>query len=172
MSLLQESRAFPHVPPNCVLFTLFNESAARVRRISFICHLSPSFLRLDNTKYLLHAFHAIPTLHLFVCSSLSHSLSHLAGSTLQIIAENLQSCTASLLLFNWDFLIHTFSLLMAPTAKHYQKEQTICAYHTLPSSLLSLKANRWKCSLFIPIQDTFTWGEICLHVRQEGIQSV
>lgn len=141
--------------------------------VSFICHLSPSFLPLDNAKYLLRTFHAIPTLHLFVCSSLSHSLSHLASSTLQIIAENLQSCTVSLLLFSWDFLIHTFSLLTAPTAKHYQKEQTICARITsyYPHSLFHLKLTDGSAvmytgsslivRLFIPIQDTFTCSEIC-----------
>lgn len=113
----------------------------------------------------------------FVYSSLSHSRSHLASSTLQIIAENLRSCTVSLLLFSWDFLIHTFSLLTAPTAKHYQKEQTICVHITshYPHSLFHLKLTDGTAVMytggtltllvFIPIQDTFTCSKICLHVK-------
>ena len=74
-------------------------------------------------------------------SSLHLIPSHLDSSTPQITAENLPSSTVSLLLFYWDFLIHTFSPLMAPTAEHYQKEQTICAHITsyYPHSLLTLR---------------------------------
>lgn len=100
----------------------------------------------------------------------------LASSTLQIIAGNLQSCTETSLLFNWDFLIHTFSPLTAPTVKHYQKEQTICAcitsyYHL---SLFHLKLTDGSAVMFtgsslvvvfICIQDTFTCSKICLRVR-------
>lgn len=140
--------------------------------ISFLCHINPSFLlQYTNAKYLPLTFHTIPTL--FVEFTLIPS--HLAHPSLQFVAENLQSCTVGLLLFDWDFLIHTFSLLTAPAAKQYQEEQAICARHKLLSSLpFPLKANRWNCSYalrqltqsaIVSYYTGHTCSQICLHVK-------
>lgn len=129
-------------------------------------NLLPHFLCYINIKSLLHTFHAIQ-LSSSLCFSLSHSLSHSVSSAPQITAENLQSCTVSLILFNWDFLIHTFSLLMAPTVKHYQKEQTICASITsyYARSIFHFKltdGTAFRCRQLtqvhsvIPLKDTVT----------------
>lgn len=111
----------------------------------FFATLIPRFfynIQMQNTSHT----HFTPfQLYLFVEFTLIPS--HLAHPSLQFVAENLQSCTVGLLLFDWDFLIHTFSLLTAPAAKQYQEEQAICARHKLLSSLpFPLKANRWNCS--------------------------
>lgn len=140
----------------------------------FLCHINPLFLlQYTNAK--------IPPTHishhsnsLFVEFSLIPH--HLAHPTLQFVAEDLRSCTVSILLFDWDFLIHTFSPLTAPAAKKYQKEQTICAVTSYyPCSLFHLmltdgtavmhQGNSPKVHLFLIIQDTFMRRKICWQVK-------
>lgn len=139
----------------------------------FFATLIPRFfynIQMQNTS---HSHFTPFQLYLFVEFTLIPS--HLAHPSLQFVAENLQSCTVGLLLFDWDFLIHTFSLLTAPAAKQYQEEQAICAHHKLLSSLpFPLKANRWNCSYalrqltqsaIMSYYTGHTCSQICLHVK-------
>lgn len=154
----------------CLPFAPLNKPFPRACVVSlfFATSLPPLLLRdTGNTKHLPRTFQAIPVLSLpLLILLLPRSR---ASAALQIIAENLQSCTVGLLLFNWGFLIHTFSPLMAPTAQHYQKKQTICAHITshYPLSLLHLKLTDGTVVmhivyLFIIMQDAYMCRRICL----------
>lgn len=85
---------------------------------------------------------------LFVSSSSSHSLSHLAGSTLQIIAEKPAELYCEFIIIQLGFLnSHILSTDGSNCETLSERTDHLCPYLKLLSSLpLPLKANRWNCS--------------------------
>lgn len=114
--------------------------------LSFTNFLLP--LQHIKTKYLLHTFHTISTLHLFVSSSLSHSPFSLGQFYATDHSWEPAELYCEFIIIQLGFLnSHILSTDGSNCETLSERTDHLCLYHKLLSLLpLPLKANRWNCS--------------------------